>query len=132
MGPVASLRSAFAKKFESEGRATRSEFWWMWFATMLISVVAGFIHMIFLHAVQTGVALSPILLGLELVAVVLILIFMIPLLFLTARRIHDANRSAWWMLLLLVPYGGLVVSLFGFVKGTVGPNRFGQDPRAID
>jgi len=46
-----------------------------------------------------------------------------------AKRWHDIDRSAWWMLLNLVPYAYLVLFfVLGFLKGTEGPNRFGPDP----
>jgi uncharacterized membrane protein YhaH (DUF805 family) len=45
-------------------------------------------------------------------------------------RLHDLDMSAWWALLLLLP---LVSYLLGsglqFVQGTIGPNRFGADPK---
>jgi len=47
------------------------------------------------------------------------------------KRLHDRNRSAWWMLFSLVPVIGLVwlVVQVGFLRGTLGPNRFGEDPK---
>ena len=73
---------------------------------------------------------------------------------LAAKRLHDRDKSAWWLLLFyLVPAvldataqalgeatGALVLTLLGaaisiwamielgFLKGTQGPNRFGPDP----
>lgn len=46
-----------------------------------------------------------------------------------AKRWHDRNQSAWWLLINLVPVVGVVWSLVvnGFVRGTVGANRFGED-----
>ena len=45
------------------------------------------------------------------------------------KRCHDRNRSAWFLLLLLVPLANLWVAIeLGFLPGTVGPNRFGPDP----
>jgi uncharacterized membrane protein YhaH (DUF805 family) len=44
-----------------------------------------------------------------------------------AKRCHDRNRSAWFLLLLLIPVLGwiwLIVEL-GFLAGSSGPNRFG-------
>ncbi len=46
------------------------------------------------------------------------------------KRLHDRNRSALWMLFVLVPVIGLIwlVAQVGFLRGTIGPNRFGEDP----
>lgn len=46
-----------------------------------------------------------------------------------AKRFHDLNKSAWYILGLMVPlfniYLGIILL---FQKGTTGPNRFGSDP----
>lgn len=48
------------------------------------------------------------------------------------KRWHDRGKSGWWMLVGLVPYLGWVWALveLGFIRGTIGPNRYGQDPLA--
>jgi uncharacterized membrane protein YhaH (DUF805 family) len=49
----------------------------------------------------------------------------------SVKRLHDRDRSGWWMLLLLVPVVGTIwywVEL-GLLGGDDGPNRFGDDPR---
>lgn len=53
-----------------------------------------------------------------------------PLIAISAKRWHDRDRSAWWVLVLLLPVGGVVWLLLdnGFVRGTPGPNRFGPPP----
>ena len=49
-----------------------------------------------------------------------------------AKRWHDVDKSAWWILIGLVPFvGGLIALVFnGFIAGTPGPNRFGEGPMA--
>ena len=49
---------------------------------------------------------------------------------LCAKRLHDCNMSGWWQLLTLIPFLGLIwaVVQFGFLKGTNGLNRYGEDP----
>lgn len=48
-----------------------------------------------------------------------------------ARRLHDTDRSAWWLLLGLIPIiGTLVLIYFMVCNGQQGPNRFGDDPKA--
>ncbi len=44
------------------------------------------------------------------------------------RRYHDRNKSAWWLLLSLIPLvGGLWMFIeLGFLKGTEGPNGYGN------
>jgi uncharacterized membrane protein YhaH (DUF805 family) len=46
-----------------------------------------------------------------------------------AKRWHDVDKSAWWILLGFVPIGNIVALVFtGFIPGTPGPNRFGDPP----
>lgn len=43
------------------------------------------------------------------------------------RRLHDTDRSAWWLLLLLIPIvGWIVILIFNCQSGTPGENRFGR------
>ena len=45
------------------------------------------------------------------------------------RRLHDTDRSAWRLLLVLIPVlGWLVILIFNCQRGTPGENRFGPDP----
>ncbi|WP_366074962.1 DUF805 domain-containing protein [Phenylobacterium sp.] len=49
----------------------------------------------------------------------------IPSLAVQFRRLHDIDRSAWWVLLNLIPLlGALVLFVFHLLPGTPGPNRF--------
>lgn len=46
-----------------------------------------------------------------------------------ARRLHDLDKSGWWMLLLCVPLINLFFAIYiYFFKGTEGPNQYGEDP----
>ncbi len=48
---------------------------------------------------------------------------------LSVRRLHDLDKSGWWLLLFAIPLLNLWVSiLIVFIKGTNGPNRYGEDP----
>ena len=52
-----------------------------------------------------------------------------PAMALGVKRCHDRDRSGWFMLVSLIP----IVSIWylveiGFLKGTDGPNRYGEDP----
>ncbi len=46
------------------------------------------------------------------------------------KRFHDRDKSAWWLLVGFVPVLGpiwLLIEL-GFLRGTIGANRYGPDP----
>ncbi|CAB3759096.1 hypothetical protein GQ57_20245 [Burkholderia sp. MSh2] len=52
------------------------------------------------------------------------LALLIPSVAVGVRRMHDTDHSGWW---LLCPVVNLV---YLFIPGTVGENRFGDDPKA--
>jgi uncharacterized membrane protein YhaH (DUF805 family) len=53
---------------------------------------------------------------------------LIPYLAVLVRRLHDSDKSGWWILIYFAPLGGLVLFVFTLLNGTAGPNRFGEDP----
>ena len=58
------------------------------------------------------------------------LFIFIPALAVVIRRLHDTDRSGWWILISLVPLiGPIVLLVFCCIDGTRGPNRFGPDPK---
>ncbi len=58
------------------------------------------------------------------------LFLFIPALAVTIRRLHDTDRSGWWIFISMVPLIGFIVLLvFWLSEGTRGPNRFGPDPK---
>ena len=60
------------------------------------------------------------------------LVFLYPALAIYAKRWHDRGKSGWWTLIILVPLIGSIWFLVecGFLRGTEGPNQYGNDPLA--
>jgi len=55
---------------------------------------------------------------------------LVPSLSVAVRRLHDIDRSGWWLLIGLIPFiGAIVLIVFYATEGTRGPNRFGPDPK---
>ena len=55
----------------------------------------------------------------------LIILFVVPSISLNVRRLHDMNRSGWWLLLNSLPLvGGIMFLALCFLKGTDGNNDF--------
>ena len=105
------------------GRAPRAEYWWFY----LLSVVAYIVAMILDSVMGSGGALG----SYGLLSIVVMLGLFIPSLAAGVRRLHDTDRSGWWLLIVLVPLVGAIVLLIFFVlEGTTGDNRFGADPYA--
>ena len=115
------------KYAEFSGRARRAEYWMfvlfyclVVIALMIVSAVFGAV----LGSAGRGLAVA--VLGLFGLAMI------VPSLAVSFRRLHDINKSAWWILISLVPFvGGLVLLVFHILPGTVGPNQYGPDPKAL-
>ncbi len=60
------------------------------------------------------------------------LVTFLPSLAIAIRRLHDLDRTGWWVLLALIPLIGWIVLIIWFcTRGTDGPNRFGPDRLAM-
>ncbi|NJI08249.1 DUF805 domain-containing protein [Aeromonas veronii] len=100
------------------GRARRTEYW--------MFVLCNLIVMLLLGMVDKLIGGDN-----ELISSIYSLAVLLPSLAVAARRLHDTDRSAWWLLLGLIPIiGTLVLIYFMVCNGQQGPNRFGDDPKA--
>jgi uncharacterized membrane protein YhaH (DUF805 family) len=60
------------------------------------------------------------------------LVVLIPALALSVRRLHDTNRSGWWLLVLFIPIVGIFVFLYFMIQdSTPGANRYGPNPKGF-
>lgn len=113
---TAAVKTCSGKYVDFTGRATRAEFWY-W---MLFVFLAGNI----LQAIDVWV------LGADFGRGILNLLFalavILPNLAVMARRLHDTGRTGWWILIMLVPFVGIILLIFWWIRpGTEGENRFG-------
>jgi len=108
------------------GRASRSEYWWAMLAVNLILLLpilacyALVLYSVYLLSIDMVSYPSgePSLPDLTMafigygVIFVICLPFLLPSWACMARRLHDTNRSGWWSLLHLVPFGSYVLLVF--------------------
>ena len=133
---IDAVRSGFSNYVTFSGRARRSEFWFWFLFAIIAGVVAAVLDSMLFPAmmdVQTemgdGVA-SFSAQGGPISALVSLGLFL-PGLAVAVRRLHDVDRSGWWLLLAFVPLIGIIVLIVWWcTEGTRGPNRFGPDPKA--
>ena len=110
------------------GRARRKEYW-LWqllvgvIATVLLWLARPVYYMEGPQIYDFGNPLFAMVLGVFALAV------MLPSLAVAVRRLHDSDKSGWWILLGLTGIGGLVLLIFYLLDGTPGRNRFGADPK---
>ncbi len=107
---VDSVKTCLKKYADFSGRATRSEYWWFYLAFLL-----AYIGLSMLAAI-TGSMIFVTLAGLLSLGVLL------PQLAAGVRRMHDVDKSGWF---LLIPFYNLYLSV---IPGTQGDNRFGPPP----
>jgi uncharacterized membrane protein YhaH (DUF805 family) len=94
------------------GRARRAEYWWFSLATLIVGVVLSVLG-----------AVSSIFLILYYVYALAVLI---PSLAVGIRRLHDTDRSGWWLLIALIPLvGAIVLIVFLATDSTRGTNQYG-------
>lgn len=105
-----------------EGRARRKEYWFFVLFNIIIGIVLALVDM------QTG-TLNPDT-GVGFLSGIYSLAVLMPTIAVAIRRLHDTDRSGWWLLIVLVPIiGGLVLLVFFVLDGTPGSNQFGPNPK---
>ena len=123
--------------FDFSGRSRRKEFWmWILFVVIVYIVAAILDVQLGLGGSSAGstqfgdgsVSASGSVSG-GILTLVWALITLIPNLSVTVRRLHDVDKSGWFILLGLIPLVGLYLLYLYCQPGTPGPNRFGPDPK---
>ena len=112
------IRSAFAGWRTFSGRAGGTEYWWfVLFGTIVFGLASLLDHAAFGRD--------------ALFWAICTIVFLIPYAAVAVRRLHDTDRSGWWLLLAFVPLGNIVLLIWFCMPSTSGPNRFGPMPIAI-
>ena len=105
-----------------DGRARRKEYWYF----ILFNAIAQFILTI-IDSV-TG-SFSPET-GIGLLAGIYTLAVLIPGIAVSVRRLHDTERSGWWLLVALIPIiGAIVLFIFMVLDSQADENKFGINPK---
>ena len=101
-----------------DGRAHRTEFWLFFLFSFIISLFLGVI---------VGLVES-----LWFITTLYALAVLIPGLAVSVRRLHDTNRSGWWILTGLVPILGWIALLIFYVEDSrPGANQYGPNPKGV-
>ncbi|WP_371749072.1 DUF805 domain-containing protein [Streptomyces sp. NBC_00280] len=110
-------RTCLTFKFATfSGRARRAEYWW--FSALYVGAVA----------VIAGVSFA---IEVPLLSVLLVP-FIVPMLSVSVRRLHDTGRSGRRMLIALIPVVGPIIYLVGMtVDSAPGTNQYGPSPKAV-
>ena len=113
------------KKYATfEGRARRREYWFfVLFYVLVLLLLSAVDGLTGTYNVDAGIGLLG---GLYILATI------IPSLAVMVRRLHDTDRSGWWVLIGLIPLlGDLVLLVFMCLDSQPGANRFGPNPKGV-
>ncbi len=118
------IRTVWSKYATLSGRATRPEYWW-WVLFVLLLNIATSIVDVFIIAPALGLesfgefAEQPL-------SLIVSLALFVPGFCVSVRRLHDIDRSGWWLLIIFIPLIGMLVLLYWMTRpGTDSANRFG-------
>lgn len=111
------------KKYaEFSGRARRKEYWFFVLFNFLVVIVLSILDGIVGTLDAEG--------GIGLLSGIYSLGVLIPSIAVGVRRLHDTDRSGWWMLIGFIPIIGVIVLLIFFVlDSTPGENQYGPSPK---
>ena len=103
-----------------EGRASRAEYWYfVLFYIISFSVLFSMEMLLIKNGFNTNFVFT----------ILFVLFSILPNISLTARRLHDINKSGWLQLINLIPYiGSIILLVLMLIKGTDGDNMYGPDP----
>ena len=114
MGFQEAISSGFDHYTKFDGRASRPAFWWWVLFSILVGVAASII----------GAAI-----GFRALLYIVDLALLLPNLSVGIRRLHDTNRSGWWILIGIVPIIGFIVLLIFYLQDSdAGDNQYGPNP----
>ena len=111
---------AFKKYIDFSGRATRSEYWYFALLNFIVAIIAGVV------GTALGFMVDPSFAYLNLLY---ILVAIIPGIAVTVRRLHDINRSGWYILLGFIPLINLLLIIYMVRDSNPGENQYGPNPK---
>ncbi|MDP4823521.1 MAG: DUF805 domain-containing protein [Aestuariivirgaceae bacterium] len=114
------ITTCFQNYARFQGRASRSEYWWFMLFSLLLQMGFALVDAAIFGLPEGGTGLFGGLAGLAL---------LLPTIAVTARRLHDVNRSGWWQLISLGV--GAFVLLYWMIKAPVDePSLSAAQPAA--
>jgi len=109
------IKFGFQRYFDFSGRSTRAEYWWWLLFGVIATSILTFVDMI------AGTMITP---TTGIISTLFSLVIIIPYIAVTVRRLHDINRSGWWVFLGAVPFGGIVIIVWMCKRGDEGENKY--------
>ena len=117
-----SIKSCFIKYTDFSGRSMRSEYWNFTVFVSILYIVA--------ELIDVKIAGVPYLdyYGFGTLMIILTIVTIVPEIAVSVRRLHDINKSGWWLLLSLTVIGIIPLIYWVCKKSDEKENRFGKNP----
>ena len=111
-----SIKTCFNKYADFSGRALRSEFWWFVLFSLLGGIVSVIIDVMILgYSIESNGPIN----------LIFTVALILPGIAVTARRLHDINKSGWWQLIELTIIGILLIIIWNATEGGKKKNKYG-------
>jgi uncharacterized membrane protein YhaH (DUF805 family) len=123
MGFAEAVQTCLRKYVVFSGRARRSEYWWFFLFTVLVSMVASVLDSILGTMSDTT--------NVGLIGSIASLALLLPSIAVAIRRLHDTSRSGWWILIGLIPIVGWIILIVFYCQDSHGENQYGPSPKAV-
>jgi uncharacterized membrane protein YhaH (DUF805 family) len=112
-----------------QGRATRKEYWMFLLFNILFAVAAMIVDNMLGSVFTIGSGYDEVSLGYGWVYLIYGLVLLMPSWAVTVRRLHDTDRTGWWILFMIIPLIGVIVfTIFLCTDSTQGNNKYGPQP----
>lgn len=111
---VSAVKSYFKNYIKFDGRASRSEYWWIVLFNVLVSIAISILTGGTTMDTETGKMIQTT--SYKIVSSLWNLATFLPALGLGIRRLHDIDKSGWWLLLSLIPIVGWIILLIWYLK----------------
>jgi uncharacterized membrane protein YhaH (DUF805 family) len=118
---MTAVRTCLSKYVDFSGRARRSEYWYFALFTFLVNIVTTIVDTIL------GTDFDDTSGGL--VSSLVSLALLLPSLAVGVRRLHDTDRSGWWILIGLIPIIGWILLIVWFCTDSKPDNQYGPNPK---
>jgi uncharacterized membrane protein YhaH (DUF805 family) len=125
------IKLFFVRAFDFKGRSSRAEYWWLTlFYIVVLNLFVPFLIGIVIGIVKQNSPDSIVLANKanEILSILNFILFLIPLISLCTRRLHDVGRSGWWQLIEFTGIGIIWIIVWNCLESDNATNKYGEKP----
>ncbi len=120
------FKDGFRRALTIEGRSNRAQYWLFYLINVVIFMALMFAATMMANPDGTATTAGQ---AVAIVGIIYSIILIIPFLTLSIRRMHDLDKSGWWIFISAVPFiGGIWFFILTVLPGTEGLNNYGEQP----